>query len=363
LTRTPLVSIIVLNYNGIKYINNCLESVLLSEYENFELIIVDNNSTDKSVEFVEDTFKDARLNVIRNDTNMGFAAGNNIGVQNAKGKYVALLNIDTIVDRMWLTEIILLLESDVTIGVAQPKLLSLDDRSIFDSAGDYLDYFGLPICRGGSWFERDTGQYDTIQEIFSARGAALVTRKEIISAIGLFDNDYFLDFEDLDFCWRVKLYGKRVVFVPSSIVYHKGAGISSQNSLALKNIHPTKNSIMTLIKNYNTFHMIKYAILPHLFAFFTGFFVLEVFLMKRENKLANIKFRVQAYLWILRNIRRLHTKRKEVQHNIRKVSDSEIMKCMIKTSVWRVAIWIINIQKEGKDKAKRSYFVNGLSHS
>lgn len=242
--KKPLVSIVVLNYNGKKYINKCVESILMSEYDNFELIIVDNNSIDKSIEFIEDTFKDTRLSIIRNDKNTGFAGGNNIGVQNTKGKYVVLLNIDTIVDRKWLTEIISLMESDLTIGVAQSKLLSIDDRSTFDSAGDYLDYFGLSFSRGGSWFEKDNGQYDTIEEIFSARGAALVTRKEIVNAIGLFDDDYFLDFEDVDFCWRVKLYGKRIVFVPASIAYHKGAGISSQSSLTLKNVHPTKNNIM-----------------------------------------------------------------------------------------------------------------------
>jgi GT2 family glycosyltransferase len=359
-TTFSFVSIILLNYNGIKYIHGCVESVLKSEYEDFELIIVDNNSTDKSLEIVEAEFIDPRLRVIRNDKNVGFAAGNNIGAEAAKGKYLVFLNIDTVVDHRWLTDVISLMESDKTVGVVQPKLLSMDDRSIFDSAGDYLDYFGFSFRRGGSWFEKDTGQYDAVEDIFSARGAALVTRKEIVRTIGLFDNDYFLDFEDIDFCWRVRLYGKRVVFVANSIVYHKGAGVSSQDFLAHKNIHPPKNFVMTMVKNYNASHIIKYLILPQLLSLFTGFFILELFLMKRENKLAYIKYKIHAYLWLLRNIKKLRTKRKHIQNNLRKVPDSEIMKYMIKTSPWRVGMWLVNMQRLGRGKATRLYFCNGL---
>jgi GT2 family glycosyltransferase len=358
----PFVSIIILNYNGGKYIRQCIESVLKSEYYNIELLIVDNNSTDESIQVIKTELNDDRIKLVRNNENLGFATGNNIGVHDAKGKYLVLLNIDTVVHPRWLTEVISVMESDSTIGVAQPKLLLLEDKSIFDSAGDYLDYFGLSFRRGGDWLEEDTGQYDTIHDIFSARGAALVTRKEIVQTIGLFDDDYFLDFEDIDFCWRVRLYGKRVVFVPKSIVYHKGAGISSQAPFDIKSLHPTKNILMTMIKNYNTIHTINFVILPHIVSFITGFFIVEQLIMKRPDKLRRIKYRIQGYWWLLSNVKKLQYKRNYVQRTIRKVPDSETMKFMLKTSRLDIWIYTFNILRLGRLKATMLYFNNHVKN-
>jgi GT2 family glycosyltransferase len=360
---SPRISIIILNYNGSKYIQRCIESVLKSEYDNFEVLIVDNNSTDKSMDIINTVFyNDYRIKLIKNNRNLGFAEGNNIGAQRATGKYLVMLNVDTVVHPKWLAEVTAVMESDPTIGVAQPKLLLLDNKSIFDSAGDYLDFYGFSFRRGGEWFEKDVGQFDTVHDIFSARGAALVTRKEIVQTIGLFDGDYFLDFEDIDFCWRVRLYGKRVVFVPKSIVYHKGAGISSQASFDIKSLHPTKNILMTMIKNYNTIHMINFVIITHFISFVTGLFIVEQLVMKRPDKLKRIKYRIQGYYWLLSNIKKLRSKRNYVQSTIRKVSDPEIMKYMLKTSKWDIWIYLINIVRIGRSKATMLYF-NGHINS
>jgi GT2 family glycosyltransferase len=353
----PFISIIILNYNGDKYIQQCIESVLGSEYNDFELIIVDNNSTDKSIDIIRTKFNnDHRIKLISNNKNLGFAAGNNIGVLHAKGKYLVLLNVDTIVHPKWLTELIAVMEHDPNIGVSQPKLLLLDNKSLFDSAGDYLDFYGFSFRRGGEWHEKDVGQYDTVHDIFSARGAALVTRKEIVQRIGLFDDDYFLDFEDIDFCWRVRLYGKRIVFVPDSIVYHKGAGISSQVSFNIKSMHPTKNILMTMIKNYNTVHMINFVIIPHFISFITGLFILEQFILKRNDKLERIKYRIWGYFWILSNMAKIRAKRRYIQKTIRNVPDSEVMKYMLKTSKWDLWIYMVNILRMGRFKATMLYF-------
>jgi GT2 family glycosyltransferase len=357
--KLPYVSIIVLNYNGKKYIKRCIECVLNSEYDNFELVVVDNNSTDNSFDIVRNEFHDDRIKLIRNKKNVGFASGNNVGANYAKGQYFVFLNIDTEVHPKWLIELIDVMESDPTIGAAQSKLLSLDDNSIFDSAGDYLDFYGFSFRRGGDWLEKDSGQYDTMQDIFSARGAAVITRKEIVKEIGLFDDDYFLAFEDIDFCWRVKLYGKRIVFVPNSIVYHKGAGISSTVPDSFKNMHGTKNIIMTMIKNYDTTHMIKYAIIPHFLSLITGLFILEQFIMKREHKYTNIKNRLRAFYWLVSNSNKLRSKRRYVQ-NMRKIQDSEIMKNMLRTSVLDLLIFMFNMGKLGRTKATMIYFTNHL---
>ena len=358
---SPRISIIILNYNGSKYIERCIESVLKSEYDNFELLIVDNNSTDESMDIINTVFNnDYRIKLIRNNKNLGFAEGNNIGAQHATGKYLVMLNIDTVVHPKWLAEIISVMESDRTIGVAQPKLMLLDNKSIFDSAGDYLDFYGFSFRRGGEWFEKDIGQFDTVHDIFSARGAALVTRKEIVQTIGLFDGDYFLDFEDIDFCWRVRLYGKRVVFVPRSIVYHKGAGISSQADFDIKNMHPTKNLLMTMVKNYDTNHMIKFVIIPHIVSFITGFFILEQIIIRRGDRLKRIKYRIQGYYWLVCNMKKLQSKRYNIQNTIRKTPDSEIMKYMLKTSIWDILVLSVNILKIGRLEAHMIYFNNHI---
>jgi GT2 family glycosyltransferase len=362
----PLVSIILLNYNGIKYIRNCLQSILKSDYRNFELIIVDNNSTDKSIDIVEKEFyHDNRIKIIKSNKNLGFAVGNNLGAKHAKGKYLSLLNMDTIVDARWLTELIGILEYDNTIGVAQSKLLSLADNSIYDSAGDYIDFFGNNFRRGAwqSGGEKDIGQYDTVHDIFSARGAALFTTKEIVDNIGLFDEDFFMTFEDIDFSWRVRLYGKRVVFVPKSIVYHEGQGITSKEPavISLLDMLAYKNIRMCMIKNYDFFHMIIYGIVSMIADIATGYFLLDPFITQTDNKSARIRGKLKGYLWILCNVKKLSLKRQYIQHNIRKVPDSEIMKYMIRTSIWDLIVWAFNVKKFGHTRARTLYIENGLT--
>jgi GT2 family glycosyltransferase len=362
----PFVSIILINFNGTKYIRNCVKSILRSEYSNFELIIVDNNSTDKSIDIVETEFNyDLRVKTIRSDKNLGFAAGNNLGAIYAKGRLLVFINVDTIVDARWLTEVVRLMEYDNTIGVAQPKLLSLANNSIYDSAGDYIDFYGNNFRLGGEWNEKDNGQYDTIHEIFSARGAALITTKEIVENIRLFDEDFFMTFEDIDFCWRVRLYGKRVVFVPKSIVYHEGRGITSKDPLVVNRVtmHGFKNILMCMIKNYDFNHMLKYGILLMIADIITGFFLVEPFITQTDDKSARIKAKLRAYWWILINTRKLVYKRQHVQNEIRKVPDSEVMRHMIRTSVWDLLTWAFNIRRFGYLKARMLYVKKGLDHS
>jgi len=349
----PLVSIILLNYNGKNFIRQCIKSILNSSYDNFELIVVDNNSTDNSIRIVEE-FVDDRIKIIKTKKNLGYAGGNNFGVKKAAGDYLVILNIDTEVDKEWLTELVKVMEQDTAIGVAQPKLLLLDDKTIFDSAGDYIDFFGAACRRGGDWFEKDHGQYDTIHDIFSARGAAIITRKKLVEEIGLFDDDYFLDYEDIDFCWRVRLYGKRVVMIPASIVYHKTGGISSKEP-RLKNIHPLKNRMMTLIKNYDDENMKKYAINPILRSIFTGSFLMGPIVRSKEGP----RLILGAYFWLFKHRKELQRKREHIQNRIRKVPDSEIMKYMIKTSRREMQKRAFNSLKYGKEEAKLKYFNQG----
>lgn len=139
---TPTVSIIIVNFNGLKHLNKCLSSVLKTEYSNFEIVLVDNGSSDGSVDYVKKNFAVERLKLIELPQNRGFAEGNNSGVKKARGKYIVLLNNDTEVDSEWLTPLVNTMESDAGIGAAQPKILLMNRRNRFDSAGNFINLIG-----------------------------------------------------------------------------------------------------------------------------------------------------------------------------------------------------------------------------
>ena len=254
--KWPLVSVILLNHNGKNFLNECLESVLNSNYHNFEVLLIDNASTDDSIKIAKEKFgKSPYLRILRNFDNLGFAAGNNVGVKYGQGEYVVFLNNDTIVEPHWLVELVSVMETDAKIGAAQSKLLSLADKRFIDSAGDFIDYYGFPIRRG-SWGEEDKGQYDLIEEIFSARGAAAIVRSKILTEIGAFDADFYLNYEDIDLCWRIRLNGYKIVFVPKSRVYHMGGASVTSSTLSI--FYTEKNRISALLKNMSCKYLVKY---------------------------------------------------------------------------------------------------------
>lgn len=350
----PAVSIIIVNYNGGDFIVDCIDSVVKSHLENIEIIVVDNCSTDNSLEMLRRRFNDSRILLIENKENLGFARANNLGYKNSKGDYLALLNVDTIVDGNWLTEILSAMESEPSIGAAQPKLLKLDDHTLYDSTGDFIDFYGFSYRRGGEWEEIDQGQYDTKIEIFSARGAALVTRKKLIDRIGLFDESLFMSYEDIDLCWRILLSGRRVIFVPSSIVYHKGSGIISRQSPRIS-MHVSKNRYLCLLKNFDRINVIKFALFPLLVEICSGFFIWQPFIMRNDHKIIRIRGKLLAYYWILRNSSRIIESRRFVQKDVRKVPDSFIMIRMIHTSPVQMLRLIVNSIRYGKTAASQNY--------
>jgi len=328
----PLVSIIILSYNSLKFLEKCLRSVLNTKYNNFEVILVDNASTDSSIEYVEKEFgHDYRLNIIRNERNLGFAEGNDVGARVARGNYVVFLNPDTVVDPNWLNEFVNLMEDDPAIGVCQSKLLSMENSKILDSAGDFIDRYGVMMRRGGDWMERDEGQYDTVDEIFSARGAAMMIRRRIINEVGLFDPAFFLTYEDIDFCWRARLRGYKVYFVPKSVVYHAGEAFTSTS---FKVFFTARNRIMALIKNYELRTLVKF--LPQIIAVSIFILTAELAIRNRPKLALN---RLRGMLWVLLNFKYVWKEHSRIQHSIRKVPDSEVMQHMVKTNL-AVSYWL-----------------------
>lgn len=327
----PLVSIIILVHNSLEFIENCIKSVLKTKYENFEVVIVDNDSNDGSLQHLQkEISQEKKVRVIHNKVNLGFAEGNNVGAKKAKGKYLTFLNIDTVVASNWLNSTVRIMEADNSIGACQSKLLLMHNSEVFDSAGDFIDKYGVMMRRGGDLFEEDKGQYDKIEEIFSARGAAITVRKELFERIGGFDPSYFLTYEDIDLCWRIRLSGYKIFFVPKSVVYHYGGFSLTQSRVFLS----TKNWLTTLIKNYELSNLARIITQVITIICFTAF---AEMLLKRKPILS--LQRMKSLIWVVLHFRSIWTKRLKIQSQIRKVRDIVIMTRMLNVNL-AISHWL-----------------------
>lgn len=315
----PLISVIILNYNGKGFLEDCVVSVLKSDYPNFEAILVDNGSSDDSVAIVEKEFsQDNRLKIIRNSQNLMFAGGNNTGILRAKGELIVILNNDTVVESNWLKEIAEAMQ-DERIAAAQTKMLVYGSSpAILDYTVNTMDRYGFCNSIGRGTIDR--GQYDGTGEIFYAAGAALVLRKRVLGEVGLFDEKFGAHWEDVDLCWRIRLKGYKICFIPKAVVYHKGS--ITMTRFAKKTAvswYVRKNRIAGLIKNYSTANLIMN--LPILILIYFLLFMWEL-ISVRDTGYA-ISFPM-AILWNIENLPYLLKERKRIQKQIRIVSDKDI---------------------------------------
>ncbi len=257
----PLVSIVIVNFNGYEVLVSCLKSIEKLDYANFEVLIVDNGSTDKSLSFLE-ALDSKQVKLIKSPKNVGFASGNNLALPSVKGEYLLLLNNDTVVPHNLLTVLVNKLESDKSIGALQPKIKFMDKPDILDNAGAYLNRLGLTVHWG--FGEHDRDEFDHESEIFSAKGACLMTRTALVKTIGLFDDNFGSYFEESDFCWRVWLSGYRVLYYPSVSILHKVGFTSQKMDTVVVMLNSTKNRIFSLFKNLSTVNLFT-IFLPHVF--------------------------------------------------------------------------------------------------
>lgn len=252
ISSAPIVSIIIVNWNGLNYLDSCLESVFNLDYNNFEVIFVDNGSKDGSVNFVNKRFP--KVKIIQNKKNLGFAKGNNVGIKKAKGKYIATLNNDTKVDPSWLKELVSAAENDEKIGTCASKILIYDTPKLIDSAGIFIARNGGGENRGAILSSKRYCNKKT--EVFGACAAAALYRKKMLKDIGYFDQDYFAYFEDVDLAWRAQLAGWKCMFIPSAIVYHKGGGTSRKEASSFTKYLCERNRIWNVLKNASKKHII-----------------------------------------------------------------------------------------------------------
>ena len=211
----PLVSIIILNYNAGDLLLNCVDSVFKSTYPNFEVIIIDNLSTDNSHIRCKEKFE--KIQLIENKKNLGYCEGNNVGIKSANGEFILILNPDTIVDPDWLNELFRAYHKHGE-ALYQPKHLSLKEKSVIMSTGNMMNVFGFGYAREKG--EKDVNQHNTIEQIGYASGTCLFVPSSIFKNVGLLDPFIFLYHDDLDFGWRAAQLGIKSYYVPSSVIYH-----------------------------------------------------------------------------------------------------------------------------------------------
>ena len=254
----PLVSIVILNWNGRPFLQQFLSSVQAGTWPNKEIVVIDNASTDDSIQFLQESFPSVKI--IRHAANFGYAKGYNEGLKQLQADYFVLLNSDVEVIPGWIEPVIQLMESDKQIAICQPKLLQFAHREYFEyagAAGGWLDHLGYPFARGRVFdvCEKDEGQYDRAGPIFWASGAAMFVKASVYNELGGLDEYFFAHQEEIDLCWRAQLAGYKVYACPASVVYHVGGGTLPKGN-AQKVYLNFRNNLVMMAKNMRTWEAV-----------------------------------------------------------------------------------------------------------
>jgi GT2 family glycosyltransferase len=316
--NNPQITICIVNYNGLPYLKNCLDSIKRSNYHSgkIETIIADNASSDNSISFLRTNYP--WVNVLALDRNYGFARANNICAENAAGEYIVFLNNDTEVTPDWLGELLDTMEKDKNVGIAGSKILLLDTPDKINSAGANITFFGGGYDIG--FRDDDSEKYNIAGDRGCVCAATMIVRRDEFLSFGGFDEDYFMYVEDVDLCWRYWLYGKRVKYVPGSVVYHKFGGTSGTFRHApLRVFYGTRNSLITIIKNYSLYNIP----FPLFFSFFYHILRTLYYFVKLDFRL--VLSMIKAYCSLIGYLPKILTRRREIQGR-RKVRDSYLFK-------------------------------------
>ncbi len=300
-------SVIIPNWNGQDLLKDCLNSLKTQTFKDFEIILVDNGSTDDSVNYAEKTFPD--IKIIRLKKNYGFDRAINEGVKYSTAGYVVFLNNDTAADKNFLSELIKCAEAHPEVISVNSRLLNFYDRKIIDGVGILINEVGQ--ARSIGWQEKDNGQYEKETYIFGATGGgSLFKRKEFIK-VGMFDERYFMYSEEVDFAFRAQFLGYKAIYCPKAIIYHKHKATSKKLPASLE-YWQFRNMTQTIIKDFPVGILLK------------NWRFLKIILVHLNTYIYQIKkgflwAPFLADLWILFNLPRLITER-------RKIMKSKIMK-------------------------------------
>jgi len=304
-TSPPLVSVIIVNYNGMTLLDECLKSVFATDYRPLEVLLVDNGSTDGSAAFVRSHFPEARL--LAQERNLGFAGGNNRGVEAATGEYVALLNNDTRVEPGWVKALLRLLE-DPGVAIVTSRVVTVGVPDRYYTKNGSLNFLGYNIMR----------VFNDLSLVFFAGGASLMFRRQIVGKPFL--DEYFLYQEDVYLSWRMRLAGYKIRMAQDSSVFHLGSVTASLQASAFVTFYQERNRLLNCLLLYEVSTLLR--LLPLFVADGVVKLALSVF-AGRKSPLGIVR----AYVWCLTHAGWILSQR-HVHQAVRTVSDREILSWM-----------------------------------
>lgn len=310
-----LVSIIIVNYNGEKWLKNCFQSILDQTYKNFEIILVDNASTDSSLDLTRKEFPE--VVIVECEKNWGFAEGNNLGYEKARGDLILLLNNDTKLEKTCLEEFVFAFKNP-DISIAQAKLVLMREPHLLDVAGSFWINSSLLHHIGFKKLAKDP-RYNQDYPVFSAKGACMLVRRSVIDAIGFLDKDYWCYYEETDFCHRAWLSGFKSWYLHKPVCYHDVGATSLKFPSEKVLYHSYKNRLNSYIKNFQILNLLRYISMHILVILF--FSLISLLRLKPINILALGK----SIWWNLTVLKNTLYKRKLIQ-NGRKVLDKDYLK-------------------------------------
>ena len=303
------VAIVILNYNGRKLLAQFLPSVIAHTDKVANIYVADNNSTDGSIAFLSENFPKVKL--IRNTVNGGYAKGYNDALKEVTEELLVLMNSDIETTPHWLEPVIERFRINTNLAAAQPKILDFKRKAYFEyagAAGGFIDALGYPYCRGRIFdsIEKDTGQYNDVQQIFWASGACLIVRRDIFWQAGGFDEFYFAHQEEIDLCWRFNNMGLEIEHIGKSCIYHVG-GATLSTADPRKTFLNFRNSLCNLIKNEPGQ---KVYLILFLRLVLDGIAAIAFLIKNKPKHFAAV---LKAHFDFYRNLSTLMTKRKKVK--------------------------------------------------
>jgi len=311
--RPPLASVLVLCWNSAAYISRCLDCLAKQTFRDFEVIVIDNGSTDASNVVLKTDWKGLDLRVERLDTNRGFAAANNLGARLARGKLLALLNADAFPEPNWLESLLREAEEQPNFSCFSSRQIQANVPESLDGAGDAYHITGLAWRR---YYNKSIQEYGKqAEEVFSACPAAALYRRDEFLDVGGFDEDYFSYFEDVDLGFRLRLAGKKCLYIPEAVVHHVGTASTGKRS-DFSVYYGYRNLIWTFVKDMPS--PLLWMFLPfHIGAVL--FFVLYLTL-RGQGKVIR-----KAIVDAIRGLPKTIEKRKAIQKNIQ-IKPSDLLK-------------------------------------
>ena len=319
-----LVSIVILNYNAGKLLDECITSVYKTEKVNFEIILVDNASSDKSYRKCMEKFP--AIHLIENEKNLGYCEGNNVGIRSSKGEFVVILNPDTVVNPDWLSQLFFAYHENGE-GIYQPKILATTDHDMLLSSGQFIQLFGFGYSRGKG--EKYIKKNNDIEKISYASGTCIFTSKNILQKLNLFDPFLFAYHDDLDLCWRAAMLNINSFYVPTSIIFHPIEGYSFKWS-KFKFYLMERNRQYCILTHFSKSSYIK--MLPSLILVDIA---VSLFYLKKGMLITKIK----SSLNILKNTKKISKKYNQIQ-STRILSDKEILN-IFKDEI-QVPKWVVS---------------------